>query len=210
LIAFVEKEADPLHKVSIIPRGMALGVTQQLPISDKYTYSKIHLEAQLAVLFGGRGSEEIFLDTLTTGAGSDFEKATGIARKMVCEWGMSSLGPMSLGKKDDMIFLGREMVYHPEYSEDTARLIDSEVKKIIEKAYQRAKKILMGNKTKLEEIAALLLERESLSFADIEALLGTGRPGPGIKSKGVEKETPPAEKGENLGKDLAVQKELEN
>lgn len=210
LIAFVEKEADPLHKVSIIPRGMALGVTQQLPISDKYTYSKTHLEAQLAVLFGGRVSEEVFLGTLTTGAGSDFEKATGIARKMVCEWGMSSLGPLSLGKKDDMIFLGREMFYHPEYSEDTARSIDREVKKIVENAYLRAKTILLANKTKLEEIAAQLLERESLSSDDIEALLGIDRSGQVKKSKTVENEKAPKEKGTNHDEDLAAGKNPEN
>ncbi len=187
LIATLEKEADPLHKVSIIPRGMALGVTQQLPINDKYTYSKTHLEAQLTVLLGGRLSEELFLNTMTTGAGSDFERATSIARKMVCEWGMSSLGPLSLGKKDDLIFLGKEMWYHSEYSEDTARKIDEEVKKIIDEAYQKAKKVLLDHKDKLEEIASMLLEQESLSSEDIEAVLNNG------KRKPVDKKESPGE-----------------
>jgi cell division protease FtsH len=175
LIAAVEEEADPLHKVSIIPRGMALGVTQQLPINDKYTYSKKHLEAQLTVLLAGRAAEEIFLDTVTTGAGSDFEKATAISRKMVCEWGMSSLGPVKYGKQDDMIFLGKDMLYHSEYSETTAQKIDREIETIIGKAYQSAKDIILAHKDKLEEIATRLLDQESLSSAEIDAMLNNGK-----------------------------------
>lgn len=175
LIASKEKEADPLHKVSIIPRGMALGVTQQLPINDKYTYSKKHLEAQLSVLLAGRVAEETFLDTVTTGAGSDFEKATSIARKMVCEWGMSSLGPVKYGKQDDMLFLGKDMLYHTEYSEETAQKIDREINKIIDKAYQNSKKIILEHKDKLEEIALRLLEEESLSSDTIDAMLNNGK-----------------------------------
>ncbi|MCK4766221.1 MAG: ATP-dependent zinc metalloprotease FtsH [Candidatus Aminicenantes bacterium] len=175
LIAAVEEEADPLHKVSIIPRGMALGVTQQLPINDKYTYSKIHLEAQLTVLLGGRVAEEVFLAAVTTGAGSDFERATSIARKMVCEWGMSSLGPIKYGKKDDMLFLGREMMYHTEYSEDTAKKIDREIEAIIEKAHKSAKSIILSHKENLEKIAVRLLEEESLTSKDIDSMLGIER-----------------------------------
>lgn len=175
LIAFVEDEADPLHKVSIIPRGMALGVTQQLPLNDKYTYSKKHLDAQLSVLLAGRVAEEIFLDNLTTGAGNDFEKATSIARKMVCEWGMSSLGPVKYGKKDDMLFLGREMMYHTEYSEETARKIDKEIEKIIDSAYQNSKGIILKYKDKLQEIATRLLDQESLTSDDIEKVLNNGK-----------------------------------
>lgn len=174
LIAAREKEADPLHKVSIIPRGMALGVTQQLPLNDKYIYKKIHLEAQLCVLLGGRIAEETFLDVVTTGAGSDFEKATDIARKMVCEWGMSSLGPIKYGQKDDMLFLGRDMLYHSEYSEDTAQKIDREIEKIIDTAYQNARRIILENREKLEAIANRLLDQESLTSEEIDAMLNDG------------------------------------
>jgi len=190
LIAALEKEADPLHKVSIIPRGMALGVTQQLPINDKYTYSKIHLEAQLAVLLGGRVSEEVFLNTLTTGAGNDFEKASAIARKMVCEWGMSSMGTVSLGKKDDMVFLGKEMWNRSEYSEETARKIDQEIKKIVDKAYNHATKILQAHRAELEQIASMLLERESLSLKDIEKVLNNGKPPKAPRKKAAPKKEP--------------------
>jgi cell division protease FtsH len=173
LMAAMEKEADPLHKVSIIPRGMALGVTQQLPLNDKYTYSKTYLDAQLSVLLAGRISEETFLGILTTGAGNDFEKATSIARKMVCEWGMSALGPMTFDKKEDMIFLGRDLMSHNEYSEETSQRIDQEIKKIIDQAYANSKKIILENRSKLEIIALQLLEKESLTSDDIASILGT-------------------------------------
>ena len=173
LIAALEKEADPLHKVSIIPRGMALGVTQQLPLNDKYTYSKTYLDAQLSVLLAGRISEETFLNMLTTGAGNDFEKATSIARKMVCEWGMSAMGPMTFAKKEDMIFLGRDLMSHNEYSEETSQQIDKEIKKIIDQAYANSRRIILDNRDKLEIIALQLLEKESLTSDDIAAILGT-------------------------------------
>jgi len=173
LIASLEKEADPLHKVSIIPRGMALGQTQQLPLNDKYTYSKTYLDAQLSVLLAGRISEEIFLHMTTTGAGNDFEKATSIARKMVCEWGMSAMGPISFAKKEDMIFLGRDLMSHNEFSEETLQMIDVEIKKIIDQAYASSKKIILENREKLEIIAQGLLEKESLTSDDIAAILGT-------------------------------------
>ncbi len=171
LIAALEKEADPLHKVSIIPRGMALGVTQQLPLDDKYSYSKDYLEAQLCVLMAGRISEETFLNKITTGAGNDFERATAIARQMVCDWGMSDLGPIQFGQRDDLIFLGRDMMSHPDYSEETARKIDQEIRRIIDNAYQRTKKNILDNREKLEKIAKSLLERESLSSDDINTIL---------------------------------------
>jgi cell division protease FtsH len=171
LIAALEKEADPLHKVSIIPRGMALGVTQQLPLNDKYTYSKEYLQAQLSVLLAGRVSEEMFLNQITTGAGNDFERATSIARKMVCEWGMSPMGPLAFGQKDEMVFLGRDMMVHNEYSEETARRIDQEIKKIIDEAYGTARSIMEKHRHELETIAGLLLEKESLSSAEIQLVL---------------------------------------
>ncbi len=138
LVAAMTPGADPLHKVTIIPRGMALGVTMQLPIDDKHTYTKEFLESQLAVLMGGRAAEEIFLNHITTGAGNDIERATEIARQMVCEWGMSPLGPLTFGKKEEQIFLGREIAQHRDYSEDTAIKIDGEVRSIINSGYTRA------------------------------------------------------------------------
>ncbi|MCP5105406.1 MAG: ATP-dependent metallopeptidase FtsH/Yme1/Tma family protein [bacterium] len=171
LIAAIDDEADPLHKVSIIPRGMALGVTQQLPLVDKYSYSKSYLEAQLCVLLAGRIAEELFLNKVTSGAGNDFERATLIARQMVCDWGMSELGPVQYGQRDDLIFLGRDMMSHPDYSEETARKIDREIKVFIDRAYERTTKRIEENRDKLEIIARSLLERESLSADDINDIL---------------------------------------
>jgi cell division protease FtsH len=171
LIAAVDDAADPIHKVSIIPRGMALGVTQQLPMTDKYSYSKTYLQAQLRVLLAGRISEEIFLNTVTTGAGNDFDKVTAIARQMVCDWGMSSLGPIRFGQKEDMLFLGRDMMHHNEYSDDTARKIDQEVSQIVNTAYEETTSIITKMKDKVEKIANYLLERESLSSDDIDNIL---------------------------------------
>src|ERR1700709_790764 len=139
IVAVLIEHADPLHKVTIIPRGMALGVTMQLPIDDKLSHDKLYLEARLAILMGGRIAEEIFLNQMTTGAGNDIERATEMARKMVCEWGMSELGPLSFGKKDEQIFLGREISQHRDYSEETAIKIDEEVKRIVSTAYTRAR-----------------------------------------------------------------------
>ncbi len=171
LVASLEKDADPLHKVSIIPRGMALGVTQQLPLDDKYTVSKSYIEAQLTVLFGGRIAEEIILKEQTSGAGHDLETATNYARKMVCEWGMSSLGTVVYSKKDEMIFLGKDMMSHNEYSDDTAMKIDIEIKKIMDDAYKKTYKIISNHKEELEKIAQLLLEKESLSGDEIAVIL---------------------------------------
>ena len=135
-------EADPVHKVTIIPRGMALGLTQQLPLDDKHSYNKVYLEAQLAILMGGRIAEEIFMKQITTGAGNDIERATDMARKMVCEWGMSDLGPLSFGKREEQIFLGREIAQHRDFSESTAIRIDEQVKKLVENGYNRARQII--------------------------------------------------------------------
>lgn len=189
IMTILEDEADPLHKVSIIPRGMALGVTQQLPIDDKYTYSKEYLEAQIKVLLAGRISEEIFLKKITSGAGNDFEKVNSIARKMVCEWGMSSLGPVSFSNKNDMIFLGRDMMSHSEYSEETAKRIDAEINKIVEKAYQGTKKVLSLHKNSLEKIAKKLLEKESMSFDEINDIINGNLKKTKEKKKPVSKKT---------------------
>ncbi|PYQ28184.1 MAG: cell division protein FtsH [Acidobacteria bacterium] len=171
IVAAMLPAADPLHKVTIIPRGRALGVTQQLPIEDKYSYSKRYLEALLAVMMGGRIAEEIFINEITTGAGNDIERATNMARKMVCEWGMSDLGPATFGKKEEAIFLGREFAQHQDYSEATAVEIDREVRRILDKAYKTAHEIINANKTALDRIARKLLERETLDGAEVNAIL---------------------------------------
>jgi cell division protease FtsH len=175
LIAALIPEADPIHKVTIIPRGLALGQTQQLPLDDRYTYSKEYLEAQLSVLMAGRVAENIFLEKTTTGAANDFEKATEIARKMVCQWGMSDLGPLTFGERDDLIFLGRELAVNKNFSEKTAERIDEEVKKIVCRNYERTQQLLEKNKAKLKKIAKLLLEKEVLTSEEIEAVVGTRR-----------------------------------
>jgi cell division protease FtsH len=177
LVAAMTVGADPVHKVTIIPRGMALGLTMQLPEDDKHTYTKSYLEGMLAVLMGGRSAEEIFLGHITTGAGNDIERATEIARNMVCEWGMSDLGPLAYGKKEEAIFLGREINQHRDYSEDTAIQIDKEVKRIVNKGYQQAQALLNANKDTLERIAQALLEREVIDANEVKLLM-EGKPLP--------------------------------
>ncbi|MFZ3122539.1 MAG: ATP-dependent zinc metalloprotease FtsH [Thermodesulfovibrionales bacterium] len=172
LVAKLTPGTDPIHKVSIIPRGRTLGVTQQLPIDDRYTYSKDYLLKALAVLLGGRAAEEIALKHMTTGAGNDLERATELARRMVTEWGMSEkLGPLTFGKKDEQIFLGREIARHKDYSEKTATDIDEEVKRLVIEAYERAKAIISENFDFLDAFAKALLEKETMDAVEIEALL---------------------------------------
>src|SRR5438874_2558320 len=154
---------------------MALGLTQQLPVDDRHTYPRAYLEGQLAIMMGGRLAEELFLDTMTTGAGNDIEQATELARKMVCQFGMSSLGPMTFGKQEEQIFLGREIAQHRDYSEHTAVEIDEEVRKFVMQGYNRAKSILTENREGLVRIAEALLERESLDATEIKTLLA-GQP----------------------------------
>jgi cell division protease FtsH len=177
LVAAITPGTDPVHKVTIIPRGMALGLTMQLPEADKHTYTKEYLEGMLAVLMGGRTAEEIFLGHITTGAGNDIERATDIARNMVCEWGMSDLGPLAFGKKEEAIFLGREIAQHRDFSEDTALQIDREVKRIVNTGYEKAKNILNSNKETLDRIAQALLEREVLDANEVRLLM-EGKPLP--------------------------------
>jgi len=195
LIAALIPEADPIHKVTIIPRGMALGVTQQLPLDDRYTYNKDYLEAQLSVLLAGRIAETIFLGKTTTGAANDFEKATEIARKMVCQWGMSDLGPLTYGETDDLIFLGRDLTMHKNFSEKTAEMIDVEVKKIVTRNFERSQQLLEKNRAKLKKIAKLLLEKEVLSSDDIHAIAKIKKP-KALKEKAEIKALPPLEKPE--------------
>jgi cell division protease FtsH len=171
LVAVVLPHADPLHKVTIIPRGMALGVTMQLPVDDKHSYNKDYLLAELAILMAGRIAEEKFMHQMTTGAGNDIERATEMARKMVCEWGMSELGPLSFGKKDEQIFLGREIAQHRDYSEETAIRIDEQVKKLVQQGYDRARKIIEEKSEAMVRIAMALLEREVLDGSEVRQLI---------------------------------------
>jgi cell division protease FtsH len=177
LVAAMTPGADPVHKVTIIPRGMALGLTMQLPEADKHTYTKEFLEGMLAVLMGGRSAEELFLGHITTGAGNDIERATDIARNMVCEWGMSDLGPLAYGKKEEAIFLGREIAQHRDFSEDTALQIDREVKRIVNRGYEAAKNLLSTHKETLDNIAQALLIREVLDANEVRLLM-EGKPLP--------------------------------
>jgi cell division protease FtsH len=165
-------KADPVHKVTIIPRGRALGVTQQLPESDKYTFSNENMLARITVLLGGRTSEEIIFGHTTTGAGNDIERATEIARKMVCEWGMSDrLGPLTFGKKEEQIFLGREIAQHRDYSEATAIEIDQEVKRIVSECHEKARTLLQEHIDTLKRISETLLEVEVLSSEQIDEIM---------------------------------------
>ncbi|MGE5114522.1 MAG: ATP-dependent zinc metalloprotease FtsH [Acidobacteriaceae bacterium] len=177
LVAALSPQADPLHKVTIIPRGMALGVTMQLPETDKHNYTLDYLETQISVLMGGRLAEEMFLNQMSTGAGNDIERASDLARKMVCEWGMSQLGPLTFGKKEEQIFLGREIAQHRDFSEETAIKIDEEVLRFVNEAYVRSKNILETHRDALERVAQALLEREVLDAAEIQLLI-QGKPLP--------------------------------
>ncbi len=177
LVAIFTIGSDPLHKVTIIPRGRALGLTMQLPSEDKYTYRKTYVEAQIAILMGGRAAEELTQDDITTGAGNDIERATDMARRMVCEWGMSELGPLSYGTQEEPVFLGRDFSHRADYSQETAERIDKQVSAIVNAAYERAKSILIEHRAVLEKIAEELLDRESLEGAEVYSIVRemTGR-----------------------------------
>ncbi|HAS54938.1 MAG TPA: cell division protein FtsH, partial [Nitrospiraceae bacterium] len=173
MVARLIPGTDPVHKVSIIPRGMALGVTLQLPTADRYSYDREHLLNNIAILRGGRAAEEIALQHMTTGAGNDLERATTLARKMVCEWGMSdAMGPLSYGKKEEAIFLGREIAQHRDYSESTAVEIDREVKRIVMDNFDRSKSLITERIDTLHALAKALLEKETLEASEIDALIG--------------------------------------
>ena len=172
LVAAKTKGADPVHKVTIIPRGRALGVTMQLPIDEKHGYSREYINGRLAILMGGRAAEELIFNEMTTGAGNDIEQATSIARKMVCEWGMSDVvGPMTFGKKNEEVFLGREIQSQRDYSEDMAKTIDDEVVKIVRKAQATAKRILKKDISKLHGLADALLEKETIDGDDVQSIV---------------------------------------
>jgi cell division protease FtsH len=171
LVGLKVPNADPVHKVTIIPRGMALGLTQQLPEGDRFNYSQEYMLGQIAILMGGRLAEELFLNSITTGASNDIERATELARSMVCEYGMSGLGPLTFGKKEEQIFLGREIAQHRDFSEDTAIKIDQEVKRIISEQYDRAKNIIEENRDSMIRLSETLLERESLDAVQIRRIV---------------------------------------
>jgi cell division protease FtsH len=192
LVAKMLPEADPVHKVTIIPRGRALGVTTYLPIDERHTYSKEYLEAMITYALGGRAAEKLIFNSLTTGAADDLEKATTIARKMVCEWGMSErLGPLTYGTKEEEIFLGKEITRHQNYSEQTAILIDEEVKRIVTTCMERAEKILLENIDALHRLAKALLERETLTGDEIDKIIkGEELPALQKKDNGQDETTP--------------------
>ena len=191
LVATMLPHADPVHKVTIIPRGMALGLTMQLPLDDKHSYTGDYLKAQLAILMAGRIAEELFMSHVTTGAGNDIERATDLARRMVCEWGMSELGPLSFGKKEEQIFLGREIAQHRDYSESTAIQIDEQVRRLVDEGYRKARGIIEENSDALVRIAEALLEREVLEAGELSDLVA-GKALPALSTSS----RPPAEQHE--------------
>src|SRR5579885_2547792 len=209
LVAMLLPGADPVHKVTIIPRGMALGVTQQLPLDDRYTYSRDYLMTQLATMFGGRVAEELIFGQMTTGAGDDIEKATELARKMVCQWGMSQeLGPMTFGRREEQVFLGRDIAHHKDYSEHTAIEIDREVRRIIDDAYQKARQLLSDHIELLHAVAERLLEKEVLDGTEVEAMVTAfkeGRPMPA--SAPVSADGPGGRRAPEVGKPKPVDEE---
>ncbi|MBE9523428.1 MAG: AAA family ATPase, partial [Proteobacteria bacterium] len=179
LVAKLLPNTDPIHKVTIIPRGQALGLTQQLPMDEKHTYPKEYLLNSIAILMGGRAAEEIVLNVQTTGAGNDIESASELARKMVCDYGMSEdLGPLSFGKKEEQIFLGREIAQHRDYSELTAQKIDEEVKNIVTGAYKKTHQLIKDNLDTLHRMANALLEKETLDSDDIDEIMTSRKPRP--------------------------------
>jgi len=184
LVARMIPEADPVHKVTIIPRGRALGVTTYLPVDEKHTYAKDYLEAMITYALGGRAAEKYVFNRFTTGAGNDIEKATNIARKMVCEWGMSELlGPIAYGAKEEEIFLGREITKHKDFSEKTAQDIDFEIKRIVSSGMERAEQILADNSEMLHKLSKELLEREILDADEINKIIA-GEELPPMKKNG--------------------------
>jgi cell division protease FtsH len=186
-------DTDPIHKVTIIPRGRALGLTQQLPIEEKHTHSKKYLINRICIILGGRAAESLVFDDITTGAGNDIEQATTLARKMVCEWGMSEMGPLTFGKKEEQIFLGREISQHRDYSEDTAVRIDKEVKELVDSANDIARKVVSDNNQVLHNMASALLERETIVEEDIKNIIEAAKSGSKKKKESQPTENPQAE-----------------
>ncbi|MBC8376357.1 MAG: ATP-dependent zinc metalloprotease FtsH [FCB group bacterium] len=218
LVARMTAGTDPVHKVTIIPRGRALGLTAQLPVDDRYNFSKDYMEGMLAILMGGRVAEEVVLNQMTTGAGNDIERATVLARKMVTEWGMSEkMGPMTYGQKKEEIFIGRDLGMHRDFSEDMAKKIDAEVRKIIDTAYKKATDIISKNQDKLEKITNLLLDKESIDGRQLDGILGMKYDDPNLVKKsenpqrGRNRSNNPRQRSENpRQKQDAVAPKVEN
>ena len=188
LVAKLIPGTDPIHKVTIIPRGRALGLTQQLPVDEKHAYPSSYLISNITILLGGRAAEELILKDFTTGAGNDIERATEIARKMVCNWGMSEeMGPLTFGKTEEQVFLGREIATHKNYSEDTAEKIDREMSRIVVENYEKAKKLLSDNIDTLHKLSKELLEKEVLNAEELDEIVGEKK-GKKAKAKKEEKE----------------------
>jgi cell division protease FtsH len=177
LVAILLPNTDPIHKVTIIPRGRALGLTMQLPTEERHTHSKKYLINRICILLGGRSAESLVFDDITTGAGNDIEQATTLARKMVCEWGMSGMGPLTYGKKEEQVFLGRDIGQQRDYSEDTAVRIDKEVKDLVESANNTSRKLLADNLQVLHDMAHALLEKETIVLEDIQNIIEAVKPG---------------------------------
>jgi cell division protease FtsH len=193
IVARLLPGTDPIHKVTIIPRGRALGLTMQLPVDEKHTHAKSFLLNTIAILFGGRVAEKLVFDEITTGAGNDIERASELARKMVCEWGMSDdLGPLAYGKKEEQIFLGREISQHRDYSEETARKIDNAVKEIVINANDMVTRLLQDNIDILKAVAEELLEKETIMLEDIDRIMDNLKEGkdPSEPRPGSEPEKP--------------------
>jgi cell division protease FtsH len=187
---------DPVHKVTIIPRGQALGLTQRLPIDDKRIYSREYCLDQLAIMLGGRAAEQLVFGDVSTGSHNDIENATALARKMVCEWGMSEkVGPLAFGRPDDQIFLGRDMGMHQTFSEETARVIDSEIRRIVDGQSERANSLLTSNRAGLDSLAAALLEREVMSGDEVDVILGLKPASEAAPAAGPSAEPPTAPNG---------------
>jgi len=194
LVGALQPDSDPVHKVSIIPRGMALGVTMYLPTQDRNDINIAQCAAQIATAMAGRVADETFLGLKTAGASNDIERATEMARRMVCEWGMSKMGPLSYGKKEEQIFLGREIAQHRDYSEATAVAIDAEVRGLVEEGYQKAKHLIESNRDAVIRIAEALLEREILDGAEVGLLIAgetlpAARPNPNNKPNSSDGQT---------------------
>ncbi|RLB71331.1 MAG: cell division protein FtsH [Deltaproteobacteria bacterium] len=208
LVARFLPGTDPIHKVTIIPRGRALGLTQQLPIDERHSYYKDFLLNNIAVLMGGRAAEELVFNHLSTGAGNDIERATNLARKMICEWGMGKMGPVSFGKKEEHIFLGREMANAKDYSEKTAMEIDEEIKEIVYDSYAKALNILKEKRKELEKLASALLEKESLNSDEIDQILGLKKTDPVEPSTSTVEKTAGAAESEEKSPDETVEEEI--
>jgi cell division protease FtsH len=210
LVAYLLPDTDPIHKVTIIPRGRALGLTMQLPIDEKYTHSKGYLKNSISILFGGRIAERIIFNEITTGAGNDLERATALARKMVCEWGMSEeLGPLTYGKKEEQIFLGREIAQHRDFSEETARQIDLAVKEIIIEASDKVTSLLEEHRDVLDRMAEELLEKETIVLEDITRILAELRPEQyAAAEKGAEQSEPTSPAAARPARPEAAEPEL--